>query len=97
MRVLVRAMIPTVTGNRMVKDPNFLKTIEDYAKKFNCEAAYFTEVNGNRTMVFVLDLPSQHMIPAIAEPLFQGFDANVEIHPAMNLDDLKKAISSIKG
>jgi len=94
MRVLVRAMIPTTAGNRMVKDPNFLKTIEDYTKNFNCEAAYFTEVNGNRTMVFVLDLPSQDMIPAIAEPLFQGFDANVEIHPAMNLDDLKKAISS---
>jgi len=94
MRVLVRAMIPTAAGNKMVKNPNFLKSIEDYTKKFNCEAAYFTEVNGNRTMVFVLDLPGPNMIPAIAEPLFQGFDANVEIHPAMNLDDLKKAISS---
>ena len=94
MRVLVRAMIPTTAGNRMVKDPNFLKTIEDYTKKFNCEAAYFTEVNGNRTMVFVLDLQSPEMIPAIAEPLFQGYEANVEIHPAMNLDDLKKAILS---
>ena len=81
----------------MVKDPNFLKTIEDYTKKFNCEAAYFTEVNGNRTMVFVLDLPSPDMIPNIAEPLFQAFEANVEINPAMNLDDLKKAISRIQG
>ena len=77
-----------------VKDPNFLKTIEDYTKKYNCEAAYFTEVNGNRTFVFVLDLPGPDMIPAIVEPLFQGFDA-VEIHPTMNLDDLKKAISKI--
>jgi hypothetical protein len=97
MRVLIRAMIPTTAGNKMVKDPNFLKTIEDYTKKFSCEAAYFTEVNGNRTMVFVLDLPSPDMIPNIAEPLFQAFDANVEIHPAMNLDDLKKAISRIQG
>ena len=72
---------------------NFLKNLEDYIKKFNCEASYFTEVNGNRTMVLVLDLPCSDMIPAIAEPLFQGFDANLEIHPAMNLDDLKKAIS----
>jgi hypothetical protein len=97
MRVLIRAMIPTTAGNKMVKDPNFLKTIEDYTKKFNCEAAYFTEVNGNRTMVFVLDLPSPDMIPNIAEPLFQAFDANVEIHPVMNLDDLKMAISRIQG
>jgi len=96
MRVLVRAMIPTAAGNKMVKDPNFLKSIKDYIEKFNCEAAYFTEVNGNRTMVFVLDLPSPDMIPAIAEPLFQGYEANVEIHPAMNLDDLKKSISSMQ-
>ena len=81
----------------MVKDPNFLKTIEGSIKKFNCEVAYFTEVNGNRTMVLVLDLPSPDMIPAIAEPLFQGFDANVEIHPAMNLEDLKKANSIMQG
>jgi hypothetical protein len=96
MRVLVRAMIPTVAGNKMVKDPNFLKNLEDYIQKFNCEATYFTDVNGNRTMVFVLDLPSPDMIPDIIEPLFQGYDANVEIHPAMNLDDLKKAISRMQ-
>jgi hypothetical protein len=36
------------------------------------------------------------MIQVIAEPLFQGFDANVDIHPTMNLDDLKKAVSSMQ-
>ncbi|MGA7369338.1 MAG: hypothetical protein WBX01_09425 [Nitrososphaeraceae archaeon] len=97
MRVVVRAMIPTTAGNKMVKDPNFLKNVEDYIEKVNCEAAYFTDLNGMRTMVFVLDLSSPDMIPAIAEPLFQEYDANVEIHPAMNLDDLKKAISRMGG
>lgn len=96
MRVLVRAMVPTIAGNKMVNDPNFLKKIEEYVKKFNYEASYFTEVNGNRTLIFVLDLPSSDMIPAVVEPLFQGFEANVEIHPAMNLDDLKTAISKLQ-
>jgi hypothetical protein len=95
LRVLIRAMIPTTAGNKMVKEPNFLKNLQDYVKKFNCEASYFLEVNGNRTMVFVLDLPSPDMIPAIAEPLFQNFEANVEIHPSMNLNDLEKAVSNI--
>jgi hypothetical protein len=27
----------------------------------------------------------------VAEPWFLAFDAHVEIHPAMNVDDLKKA------
>lgn len=95
MRVIVRAVIPTAAGNKMVKDPNFIKNLEDYLKKFNCEASYFTPFNGMRAMVLVLNLPSTEMIPELVEPLFQGYEANVEIHPVMNLDDLKKAISKL--
>jgi hypothetical protein len=50
MRVIVRAMVPTVAGNKAVLDPNFLNKIEDYIKKFNCEASYFTEVNGTELL-----------------------------------------------
>ena len=57
----------------MVKDANFLKNIENYIKMFNCEASYFTEMDGNRTFIFVLDLLNTDTIPAIAEPLFQGY------------------------
>jgi hypothetical protein len=96
MRVIVRAMLPTTAGNKALKDPNFMKNLEDYIHKFNCEAAYFFPMNGNRTMAFVLDLPSQDMLPAVAEPLFQNFEASVEVHPAMNLDDLKKGISNMQ-
>ena len=79
----------------MVKDPNFLNNIEKYIKDFNCEATYFTEFDGNRTLIFVLDLHSTDMLPVIGKPLFSGFEANVEIHPAMNFDDLKNAISNM--
>ena len=96
LRVLLKAMIPTTEGNQMVKDPNFLKNIENYINMFNCEASYFTEMDGNRTFIFVLDLPNTDMIPAIAEPLFQRYEADVEIHPAMNFDDLKNAISKMQ-
>jgi hypothetical protein len=41
MRVIVRAMLPTAAGNKVLKDPNFMKNFEDYIHKFNCEAAYF--------------------------------------------------------
>ena len=34
--------------------------------------------------------------PAVAEPWFLPFDAHVELHPAMNLDDLKKAMPGIE-
>lgn len=85
-------MIPTEAGNKMVQDPNFLTNIENYIKDNKAEAAYFAELNGERTMVFVVDIPSVDMIPVLAEPLFM-LGAKVEFHPAMTLDDLKKGIS----
>lgn len=91
MRFIIRAKIPTEAGNRMVKDPNFLKNLEDYMNKAKPEAAYFFEADGNRVMAFIVDMQSVDQIPALAEPLFQ-MGANVEFHPVMSFDDLKKAI-----
>ena len=92
MRFIIRAKIPTEAGNRMVKDPNFLKNLEDYMNKAKPEAAYFFEADGNRVMAFIVDMQSVDQIPALAEPLFQGMGANVEFHPVMSFDDLKKAL-----
>lgn len=94
MRFVVRAVIPTEAGNKMVKDPNFLANIENYIKANNVEQAYFLELNGDRTCVFVMDMASNDKMPAIAEPLFM-MGAKVEVHPAMNLDDLKKGVQNI--
>lgn len=53
LRVLLKAMIAATEGNQMVKDPNFLKNIENYINMFNCEAPYFTEMDGNRTFILL--------------------------------------------
>ena len=94
MRFLVRAQIPTETGNKMVKNPNFLQNLEDYMKKVNTEAAYFFEAGGDRTFAFIINIDRVDMVPSIAEPLFQDFGAKVEFHPVMVLEDLKKALGS---
>ena len=94
MRFVVRAMFPPEVGNKMVKDPSFLSNMENYIKANKAEAAYFMELNGERTAVFVLDMPSVDMIPVVAEPLFM-LGAKVELHPAMNIEDLKKGIQSM--
>lgn len=97
MRFLVRAVIPTEAGNKMVNDPKFIQEIEEYMKKMRVEAAYFTELGGDRTMVFVLDIPNVDKIPSVAEPLFQKIHAKVELHPAMTFEDLKNAFRESKG
>ena len=80
----------------MVKDPNFLANMENYIGANKAEQAYFLELNGDRTVVFVMDLPSVDRIPAVAEPLF-AMGAKVEFHPAMTFDDLKKGIAAAQG
>jgi hypothetical protein len=56
------------------------------------EAAYFVAFEGKRTSFIFLDLPDPSKIPAVAEPFFMGFDAEVEFYPAMNADDLAKGL-----
>lgn len=92
MRFLIRAKIPTEAGNKMVQDPNFLKKLEEYINKVNAEASYFFEAEGNRVAAFIIDMQSADQIPVLAEPLFSGMGAHVELHPVMSLDDLKKGI-----
>jgi hypothetical protein len=95
MRFIVRAKIPTEAGNKMVKDPNFLRDLEEYMNRIKSEASYFFEADGKRVMVFVVDMQSNDQIPMFAEPLFQ-WGAEVEFHPVMSFDDLKKAVSAFR-
>lgn len=80
----------------MLQDPNGFKALENYIAKMKPEAVYFTEEGGDRTALFVLDVPSVDMVPVVAEPLFQGLNAKVEFHPAMNVDEVKRGIQKSK-
>lgn len=96
MRLLVRAKIPVDAGNKMVQDPNFLKNLEQYMNKVKPEAAYFTPIDGDRAMSFILNIDNNYEMPSIVEPLFQEMGAKVEVFPVMNFDDLKKGISQMR-
>ena len=93
MRIIIHAKIPTEAGNKMIQDPNFLKNLEEYMNRVKPESAYFFDSDGDRTMGFVIDMQSTDQIPSLVEPLFQGMNAKVELHPVMLFDDLKQALS----
>ena len=96
MRFVIHVSIPTESGNKMIQDPNGIQKLEEYVKMIKPEAAYFYERNGERTFFFAIDLANVGMIPSIAEPLFQAFNARIEFHPAMTLDDVKKGVQLSK-
>jgi hypothetical protein len=96
MRCLMKVSIPVETGNVTIADGTLPKTIETILNELKPEAAFFAEDNGKRTGFIFLDLKETSQIPALAEPWFLAFNAHVELHPAMNLDDLKRATPGIE-
>ncbi|HYW39270.1 MAG TPA: hypothetical protein VE957_14240 [Terriglobales bacterium] len=96
MRCLLKVAIPVETGNATIGDGSLPKTIESILADLKPEAAYFAGDNGKRTGFIFFDLKDASQIPAVAEPWFLAFDADVELLPAMNLEDLKKATPGIE-
>ena len=96
MRCLMKVSIPVETGNVAIADGTLSKTIETILNELKPEAAFFGEDNGKRTGFIFLDLKDTSQIPALAEPWFLAFNAHVELHPAMNLEDLKRATPGIE-
>lgn len=96
MRCLLKVSIPVEAGNAAISDGTLPKTMESIINELKPEAAYFAEDNGKRTGFIFFDLKDTSQIPGVAEPWFLAFNAQVEFHPAMNLEDLKKATPGIE-
>ncbi len=43
-------------------------------------------------MLLFLDLADPSQIPVLAEPFFMSFNAEVDLYPAMNAEDLGKGL-----
>jgi len=83
--------IPHQQFNAAVKDGTVGPKLNRILEEIKPEAAYFTEQNGHRGAVLVVNLPEPSKIPVLAEPWFLTFQADVEFRVAMTPDDLKKA------
>ena len=91
MRVLVRVTIPHEPFNTFVKDGSAGAKMKRILDELKPEAAYFTEFDGRRSGILIVQMENTSQIPGIAEPWFLTFAANVEIRPAMLPEDLAKA------
>jgi hypothetical protein len=96
MRLLMKVSIPGLEGNAAVLDGTIGSTIGSILADLKPEAVYFSDENGMRTAFIFLNIENASQIPGIAEPWFLAFNAEVELHPAMNLEDLKNAAPSME-
>ncbi|HVW53652.1 MAG TPA: panthothenate synthetase [Trinickia sp.] len=91
MRMLLNIRIPHEPFNAFVRDGSIGVLIEKILAEMKPEAAYFTEQNGTRGAILVVDLEEPSQIPKFAEPWFLTFNADCEFRVAMVPEDLKKA------
>ncbi len=89
MRMIMNVTIPHHTFNAAVKDGTAGAKIGKILEAIKPESVYFTEQNGKRGAILIVDLPNDAKVPALAEPWFLTFEADVEIRIAMTPEDLK--------
>ena len=89
--MLMNVGIPHHTFNAAVKDGTAGAKLAKILDTIKPEAVYFTEQNGRRTALLIVDVPKASKIPALSEPWFLTFEADVQLHPVMSPEDLKRA------
>jgi hypothetical protein len=96
MRVFLKASMTIDSGNEAIRSGQLPKTIQSILDDQKPESAYFIAEGGKRTALLFLDIADVSQLPALAEPWFLAFNADVEVTPAMTAADLAKAGPAIE-
>ncbi|MGW7271445.1 hypothetical protein ACWGH5_13065 [Streptomyces sp. NPDC054864] len=97
MRVMLRARLDTQVTNEAYRNGTLPKIIQSVTEQLKPEAAYFGPSDGGRTATFVFDMQDSSEIPAAAEPFLLELGAEIELHPVMNAEDLRKGLAAQQG
>jgi hypothetical protein len=91
MRMLLTVDIPHEPFNSLVRAGTAGDTLNRILDSLKPEAVYFTEQDGRRGAVMVIDVDSPSDVPRFAEPFFLKFNADCRFRIVMSPDDLGKA------
>jgi hypothetical protein len=96
MRFMLKFRFSPDQGNALAKEGRLGQTVQSIVEELNPEAAYFTDMDGTRGGYLVINMDDASQIPAIAEPLFLGMGATVQIHPVFTPDDMPRVTEAIE-
>jgi hypothetical protein len=91
MRILIEAQMPHKPFNAAVADGTVGQKLQRILAEQKPEAVYFTEIDGRRTCVLIVNATDASQIPSFAEPWFLLFEADVKFRPVMTPEDLGRA------
>ena len=91
MRLLMNVSFPHEPFNALVKEGKAGDIIQKIIEDLRPESIYFTEQNGCRGAVAIVQVDHSSKIPSFSEPFFLNFNADCEFRVAMTPEDLGKA------
>jgi len=91
MRMLVHVKLPIEPFSAATRDGSVDRKMKSVLDEIKPEAVYFTEYEGKRGAIMIVDISDPSRIPAIAEPWFIMFNAEVQFHIVMGPEDLARA------
>ncbi len=96
MRFMISFRMPTDKGNAVIKEGRLPQTLQSIMEELKPEAAYFTDVDGARGGYLIVNMDDASQLPAMAEPLFFGLGATLQVHLVMTAEDLEKASPALE-
>ena len=91
MRMLLSVEIPHEPFNTLTREGKSGEILGRILEDLKPESAYFTEQDGTRGLICVIDVTKPSDVPKIAEPFFLHFNADCKFRVAMSPQDLKDA------
>jgi hypothetical protein len=91
MKMMITARMPHDIFNAAVKDGTAGAKLNRILEESKPEAVYFTDNDGQRTAILIVDMADASKIPSLAEPWFLVFEADVEFKVVMTPGELKKS------
>jgi len=89
--MLMHVKIPNAKFNAAVKDGTIGDKIQKVLAETKPEAVYFTEYDGHRGVILIVNLDQPSKVPDLAEPWFLLFDADVQFHVVMSPEELGRS------
>lgn len=91
MKMLLEITLPHHPFNAAVRDGTAGSKLNRILEATKPEAVYFTDQDGQRGAVLIVDLPDASKLPALVEPWMLTFEADIKLRPVMTPGDLMLA------
>ena len=91
MRMLMHVKFSHTKFNEAVRDGTIGRKIQQILEETRPEATYFTEYEGRRGVILIVNVENPSKVPGVAEPWFLLFDADVQFHIVISPEELGRA------